>query len=83
MTSVGSGKVSAGSVNGFSFVRQRVAGGGHRELRDRADLAGLQLPGRLLLLAVEQQQLADALVGVLGRVPGVALRMERAGETRT
>jgi hypothetical protein len=34
---------------------QRVAGGRHGELRDGADLAGLQFPDRLLLLAVEQQ----------------------------
>ena len=42
--------------------RERVAGLGHGQLRDRADLAGLELADRLLLLAVEQQQLADPLV---------------------
>ena len=42
--------------------RQRVAGLGHGQLGDRADLAGLELADRLLLLAVEQQQLADPLV---------------------
>ena len=60
--------------------RQRVAGLGHGQLRDRADLAGLELADRLLLLAVEQQQLADPLVLAAGRVPDVGLRVERAGE---
>jgi hypothetical protein len=37
--------------------RQRVAGLGDGQLRDRTDLAGLQLADRLLFLAVEQEQL--------------------------
>ena len=52
--------------------RERVAGRGDGELGDGADLAGLELADGLLLLAVEQQQLADALVVVARRVPGVA-----------
>ncbi len=40
----------------------------------------LSSPIGLLLLAVEQQQLADPLVGVARRVPDVRLRMERAGQ---
>ena len=59
---------------------QRVAGLGHGQLGDRADLAGLELAGRLLLLAVEQQQLADPLVLAPVGVPGVALAVERARE---
>ena len=46
---------------------ERVAGLGHRELRDGADLARLELADRLLLLAVQQQELADPLVLVRGR----------------
>ena len=61
-TSDGDGNVSAGSVSGRSLRAEGVAGLGHRELRDGPDLAGLQLADRLLLLAVEQQQLADPLV---------------------
>ena len=57
---------------------QRVAGGGHGQLGDRADLAGLELADRLLLLAVEEEQLADPLVLALAAVPDVGLRMERA-----
>ena len=76
----GSGKSSGGSTSGFSRDAERVAGLGHRQLRDRADLAGLELADRLLLLAVEQQQLADPLVLVAGRVPDVRLRAERAGQ---
>ena len=74
----GSGNSSGGSVSGFSVDAQRVAGLGHGQLGDRADLAGLELADRLLLLAVEQQQLADPLVLAAGRVPDVGLRMERA-----
>ena len=61
-------------------MAQRVAGLGHGQLRDRADLAGLELADRLLLLAVEQQQLADPLVLAPRAVPDVRLRMERAGQ---
>ena len=56
---------------------QRVAGLGHGQLRDRADLARLELADRLLLLAMEQQQLADPLVLVAAAVPDVGLRAER------
>jgi hypothetical protein len=48
------------------LARQRVAGLGHGQLGDRSDLAGLQLADGLLLLAVQQQQLADPLVLVAG-----------------
>ena len=60
--------------------RQRVAGLGDRQLRDRPDLAGLQLADRFLFLAVQQQQLADPLVRALRRVPDMGLRVERARE---
>ena len=50
------------------------------ELGDRADLAGLQLADRLLVLAVDEQELADPLVLAAVRVPGVALAVERARE---
>ena len=58
---------------------QRVAGLGDGQLGDRADLARLELADRLLLLAVEQQQLADPLVLAARAVPDVRLRMERPG----
>ena len=50
------------------------------QLRDRADLAGQQLADRLLVLAVEQEELAHPLVLLAVRVPGVALTVERAGD---
>ncbi len=59
---------------------QRVAGLGHRQLGHGADLARLELADRLLLLAVEQQQLADPLVLAAGGVPDVGLRVQRPGE---
>ncbi len=59
---------------------QGVAGRGRSELRDRADLAGLQVPDELLLLAVEAEELADALVLAALGVPDVGLAAERAGE---
>ena len=51
--------------------RERVAGLGDAELRDRADLARPELARRLLLLAVEVEQLADALVLALRGVEDV------------
>ncbi len=54
--------------------RERVAGLGHGQLGDGPDLAGLELADRLLVLAVEEQELADPLVLAAVRVPGVALR---------
>ena len=74
----GAGKSSGGRTQRLLLRRQRVAGLGHGQLGDRADLAGLELADRLLLLAVEQQQLADPLVLAAGRVPDVGLRVERA-----
>ena len=65
-------------MSGLLLGRQRVAGLGDGELGDGADLARLELADRLLLLAVEQQQLADALVLAAARVPDVVLRVERA-----
>ena len=79
-TSDGSGKSSGGSVSGFSFDAERVAGLGHGQLGDGADLAGLELADRLLLLAVEQQELADPLVLAARGVPDVGLRVERPGQ---
>ena len=61
-SSDGAGNSSGGRRSGLLLGRERVAGLGDGELRDRADLAGLELADRLLLLAVEQQQLADPLV---------------------
>src|SRR5207247_4101808 len=55
---------------------ERVAGLGDTQLGDRADFAGPQLADGLLLLAVEQQQLANSLVLATGRIPGVALRLQ-------
>ena len=60
--------------------RERVARRGDGQLRDRADLAGLELADRLLLLAVQEEQLADALLVVATLVPDVALGVERAGQ---
>ena len=77
---VGSGKSIGGRTSGFSRVGQRVAGLGDGELGDGADLAGPQLADRLLLLAVEEQQLADPLVLAAVGVPGVALAVERPRE---
>ena len=51
------------------------------ELGDGADLAGLELADRLLLLAVQEEQLADALLVVaVPGVPDMALGVERAGQ---
>ena len=58
---------------------QRVARLGDGQLGDRTDLAGLQLADRLLLLAVQEQQLADALLLAAGRVEDGRLAVERAG----
>ena len=60
--SVGSGKSIGAELQRRVAGRERVAGLGHAELGDGADLAGPQLGRGLLLLAVEVQQLADALV---------------------
>ena len=57
---------------------ERVAGLGHGQLRDRPDLAGLELADGLLVLAVQQQELPDPLVLVAGRVPDVRLGAQRA-----
>ena len=62
------GRRSRASRSPWSRDDERVAGLGHAELGDGADLAGAQLGRRLLLLAVEVQQLADALVLALGGV---------------
>ena len=77
-TSDGAGNSRAGQLQPLLARRERVAGLGHGELGDRADLAGLEFADRFLFLAVQQQQLADALVLVAGRVPDVGLRLERA-----
>ena len=76
--SVGSGNVDGRQPQAGVAGRERVAGLGHAELRDRADLARPQLGRRLLLLAVEVEQLADALVLALRRVEHRALALERA-----
>ena len=55
--------------------RERVAGLGRGELGDRADLARLELADRLLVLAVQQEELADPLVLV-------AVRRSRRGPGR-
>ncbi len=60
--------------------RQRVSRPGNGQLRDRPDLTGVELPDRFLVLAVEQEQLAQALVLAAGRVPGVSLALECPGE---
>ncbi len=57
-----------------------VARLGGRELGDRADLAGLELADRLLVLAMEEEELAHPLVLVAVRVPGVDLAVERAAQ---
>ena len=63
-------------------ARERVARLGHGQLGDRADLAGLELADRLLLLAVDEEELADALVLAPGRVPGMIVRADRAPRAR-
>ena len=60
--------------------REGVAGGGRAQLGDRADLARLQLADRLLLLAVEAEELADPLVLALLGVPGMGLAAQRPRE---
>ena len=60
--------------------RQGVAGLGRGELGDGADLARLELADRLLVLAVEQEELAHPLVLVAVGVPGVGLAVERAAQ---
>ena len=79
-TSDGRRELDRRERQGLLLRAQRVAGLGHRELRDRPDLAGLQLADRLLLLAVEQQQLADPLVLAARRVPDVGLGVQRPGQ---
>ncbi len=59
---------------------QGVPGLGQAQLGDGADLARPQLGRGLLLLAVEVQQLADALVLALGGVVDRALALERPGQ---
>ena len=78
--SVGSGNTIAIQAQAQLARRERVAGLGHAQLGHGADLAGAQLGGRLLLLAVEVEQLADALVLALGRVERAALALERPGQ---
>jgi hypothetical protein len=56
---------------------ERIPRLGDRELRHRPDLAGLQFADRLLLLAVQEEQLTDPLILVAGRVPDVGLGAER------
>ena len=77
---VGSGKSSGGRMIGCSRDDSVSPVSVDGQLRDGADLAGLELADRLLLLAVEQEQLADPLVLVAVRVPGVGLAVERAAE---
>ena len=62
--------------------RDRVAGLGDAQLGDRADLAGAELGRGLLLLAVEEEQLADALVLALVGVPHRALALQRPRAAR-
>ena len=66
--------------SGRSFVERVSPVRGRAELGDGADLARLQLADRLLLLAVEAQQLADPLVLALLGVPGVGLAAQRPGQ---
>ena len=81
-TNDGGGNSSGSSLSGFSLTDERVAGLGDGQFGDRPDLASLELADRLLLLAVEQQQLADALVLVTGAVPDVGLRGSVPDSTR-
>ena len=75
--SVGSGKSIGPSVQRGVARRDRVPGLGHAQLGDGADLAGPELGRRLLLLAVEVQELADPLVLALVAVEHRALALER------
>ncbi len=52
---------------------ERVTGAGMNQLGDGTDLAGADFAGRLLLLAVQHQHLADALFFLLVRVPDVVV----------
>ena len=74
------GELERGQDDRVLARRQRVACLGCRELGNRTDLAGLQLSDRLLVLAVEQEQLADPLVLVAVGVPGVRLAVERPAQ---
>ena len=76
----GTGKSSGGRMHRVLARRERVAGLGGGELGDGADLARLELADRLLLLAVEEEQLADPLVLAAVGVPGVGLAVERAAQ---
>ena len=64
----GAGSLIAGIMIGSSRVGQPVAGARLLELGDGADVAGAERVGVLGLLALEHEQLADALLGVRARV---------------
>ncbi len=61
------------------LARERVAGGGLRQLGHGADVAGHQLGRRLLALAPHREELPDALRRVLVGVPGLRVGLEDAG----
>ena len=67
-------------MTGWSRGREGVARLGRGQLGDGPDLARLELADRLLLLAMEEEQLADPLVLVAVGVPGVGLAVERAAQ---
>ena len=78
--SSGSGSSTGGSCTGSSFVDQRVAGVGLLQLRHRADIAGDHLGHRVVLLAPQREQLADAFVDGLRGVVHVGVRAHRPAE---
>ena len=74
----GSGKSRLGSSMSLVGVEQQVAGHHVLQLGDGADVALAELVGRLVLLALERQQLADALLVVRARVGERRVRADRA-----
>ena len=64
-------------------VGQHVAGVGLLELRDRADHAGAEHIGRLVVLALQHQQLADPLLAVRAAVDQLRVALSVPANTRS
>ena len=74
-------ELDAGQRDGLRPIRdERVAGGGRGQLGDGGDVAGADLGEVLLVLALDRQERADALVLLLVDVVDVALPGLRAAD---
>ncbi len=61
-------------------IEQQVAGRRLLQLRDRADVTGAELLGRVVILALQDQQRADALLRMRADVDDRRVGVERPGE---